>query len=179
MLSVRPSISLWQHWKYRTNDIVTSGNDVWMTWITLTEWPSDSVTVWPSDRVTERLSDRVAEWPSDRVTEWLSDQVTECPSDQVTEWPWDQVTEWQEASQTIDRMVYFSSLSSGPHLRWLRIHEGLFRASVRLRGWAALRADPRLLPLHQAQGGLRVRDEGPRRGADCQAEIFLRDVMLN
>ena len=43
----------------------------------------------------------VTEWPSDRVTEWLSDRVTEWPSD------WE--TGWQEASQTIDRMVYFNN----------------------------------------------------------------------
>ena len=41
------------------------------------------------------------------VTEWPIDQAIEWPSDQVTEWPSDQVTKWQEASQTIDRMVYF------------------------------------------------------------------------
>ena len=80
----------------------------------MTKWPSDQVTEWPSDRVTEWLSDQVTKWPSDQVTEWPSDQVTkwpsdrvtEWPSDRVTEWPSDQVTEWQEASQTIDRMVY-------------------------------------------------------------------------
>ena len=36
--------------------------------------------------------------------------MTEWPSDQVTKWPSDQVTKWQEASQTIDRMVYFEAL---------------------------------------------------------------------
>ena len=40
------------------------------------------------------------------MTEWSSDPVTEWPSDQVTEWPSNQVTKWQEASQTIDRMVW-------------------------------------------------------------------------
>ena len=45
----------------------------------------------------------MTEWQSDRVTKWPSDQVTEWPSDK---WPSDQVTQWQEASQTIDRMVY-------------------------------------------------------------------------
>ena len=40
------------------------------------------------------------------MTEWPSDQVTKLPSDQVTKWPIDWVTGWQEASQTIDRMVY-------------------------------------------------------------------------
>ena len=48
----------------------------------------------------------MTKWPSDQ-TEWPSDQVTKWPSDQVTEWLSDQVTKWQEASQTIDRMVYF------------------------------------------------------------------------
>ena len=54
----------------------------------------------------ERLSDWVTEWPSDQVTKWPSDRVTKWPSDRVTEWPNDRVTGWQEASQTIDRMVY-------------------------------------------------------------------------
>ena len=36
-----------------------------------------------------------------------SDWVIELLSDRVTEYPSDQVTKWQEASQTIDRMVYF------------------------------------------------------------------------
>ena len=45
---------------------------------------------------------------SDWWQEWLSDRVTEWPSYQVTEWPSDQMTEWQEASQTIDRMVYLT-----------------------------------------------------------------------
>ena len=44
---------------------------------------------------------------SDQVTKWPSDRVTECPSDRVTKQPSDQVTKWQEASQTIDCMVYF------------------------------------------------------------------------
>ena len=58
------------------------------------------VTKWPSDRLTERPNDGMTEWPpSDRVTKW--------PSDRVTEWLNDWVTGWQEASQTIDRMVYF------------------------------------------------------------------------
>ena len=35
--------------------------------------------------------------------------MTEWPSDPVTEWPNDWVTGWQEASQTIDRIVYFVS----------------------------------------------------------------------
>ena len=42
----------------------------------------------------------------DRVTKWPSDQVTKWQSDRVTKWPIDWVTGWQEASQTIDRMVY-------------------------------------------------------------------------
>ena len=46
---------------------------------------------------------------NDQVTESLSDQVTKWPSDQMTEWPSDIVTKWQEASQTIDHMVYFHS----------------------------------------------------------------------
>ena len=54
----------------------------------------------------------VTEWPSDQVIEWLSDWVTEWPSDQVTKWPSDQVTGWQEASQTIDRIVYFTYIST-------------------------------------------------------------------
>ena len=71
----------------------------------MTKWPSDRMTEWLSDQVTELLNDRVTEWPSDWVTEWPSDQVT-----RVTEWPNYWVTGWQEASQTIDRMVY------SPHL---------------------------------------------------------------
>ena len=47
------------------------------------------------------------EWQNDIVTEWPSGRVTKWSSDRVTKWPSDQVTEWQEASQTIDRMVYF------------------------------------------------------------------------
>ena len=45
-----------------------------------------------------KQKDWMTMWPSDRVTEW--------PSDWVTEWPSDWVIEWQEASHTIDRMVY-------------------------------------------------------------------------
>ena len=71
----------------------------------VTVWLIDRVTEWPSDQVTKGPSDWVTEWPSDQVTKWPSDQVTKWPSDQ--EWPSDWVTEWQEASQTIDRMVYF------------------------------------------------------------------------
>ena len=42
-----------------------------------------------------RQDDRVTKWPSE---EWLSDQMTKLSNDQMTG--------WQEASQTIDRMVY-------------------------------------------------------------------------
>ena len=45
-------------------------------------------------------------WLSDRLTMWPCDWVTEWMSDRVTKWPIDWVTGWQEASQTIDRMVY-------------------------------------------------------------------------
>ena len=82
----------------------------------VTEWLNDQITGWQDDQVTKWLSDQVTEWPSDQVTEWLSDRVMEWPSDRVTEWLNDRVTEWpnywvtgwQEASQTIDRMVYFN-----------------------------------------------------------------------
>ena len=63
------------------------------------------VTEWPSDRETK--------WPSDWVTKWLSDQVTERPCDHVTEWPSDRVTGWQEATQTIDSMVYLNIRREG------------------------------------------------------------------
>ena len=70
-----------------------------------------------SVRINVENSDRMTKWPSDWVTKWPSVQMTKWPSDQVTEWPndwmikWlnDWVTGWQEASQTIDRMVYFNN----------------------------------------------------------------------
>ena len=66
---------------------------------------SQSVSQTVSSNVEKRYW--VTKWPSDRVTKWPCDRVTEWPRDQVTEWPSDRMTEWQEASQTIDRMVYF------------------------------------------------------------------------
>ena len=45
----------------------------------------------------------MTKWPSDRVTEWPSDQES---NDQETDWVNNWVIGWQEASQTIDRMVY-------------------------------------------------------------------------
>ena len=89
--------------------------------IWVTEWPSDRVTEWPSDQVTKWLSDRMT--GSDQVTKWSSDWVTKWLSDLVIEWPNFRVTGWQEASQTIDRMVYFKSgrgslVSSGCPAAW-------------------------------------------------------------
>ena len=66
----------------------------------MTKWPSD-----PSDQVTK--------WPSDWVTEWLSDRVTKWLSERLFDWLSDRVTKWQEASQTIDRMVYFINVLLG------------------------------------------------------------------
>ena len=51
------------------------------------------------DVVRPLVCQSVSKWPRDRVTKW--------PSDLVTKWPNNIVTKWQEASQTIDRMVYF------------------------------------------------------------------------
>ena len=64
----------------------------------VTEWLGDQVS--DHDWVTKWLGDWVTEWPSDRMTEWQNDRVTKRPSYQVTK--------WQEASQTIDRMVYLT-----------------------------------------------------------------------
>ena len=84
----------------------------------VTVWLSNWVTKWPSDQVTEWLSDRVTMWPNDRVTEWQSDQVPEWVNDRVTKWPSNWVTEWQEASQTIDWMVYFHSIKTAAQRGW-------------------------------------------------------------
>ena len=65
----------------------------------MTEWLSD-----PSDP--SDLSDPSD--PSDRVT-----RVT-----WVTKWPSDRVTKWQEASQTIDRMVYYYIIIIITFTRW-------------------------------------------------------------
>ena len=72
----------------------------------MSEW-QDGVTEWPSDRVSECPSDQVTKWSSDQVTKWPSDRVTKLTNDWIIKWPNDWVTGWKEASQTIDRMVYF------------------------------------------------------------------------
>ena len=57
--------------------------------MTMTGWQDERMTLWWNDRMTGWWDNRMMGWPNDRMTEWLDDQ-------------------WLEASQTIDRMVYFS-----------------------------------------------------------------------
>ena len=48
--------------------------------------------------------DMMTWWQNDRLTGWQDDRWQD---DQLTRWPGDKMTRWEEASQRIDRMVYF------------------------------------------------------------------------
>ena len=79
--------------------------DDWMTW-----WLVDQMTRWPDDHII---------WsPDDRITRWPDDQMTGSPDVRMTWCQDDQMTGWQEASQTIDCMVYFKIYLHGVSLSW-------------------------------------------------------------
>ena len=74
------------------------------------QWRDDTIMWWQDDQMTGWPDDQMTEWLDDQMTGWPDEQMDGSPDDQMTKWPDDQMTEWEEASQTIDRMVYCLSI---------------------------------------------------------------------
>ena len=90
----------------------------------------------------------MTEWHDDGMTGWhwwQDDVMTGWQDDQMTGWLDDKITRWQEASQTIDRMVYFLSgevfkrvsLGEGSS-RLLLLRLGMLMYVYRCQHWSPL-----------------------------------------
>ena len=83
-----------------------------------TLWLCEMMTWWRDDRMTEWPNVRMTEWPDDRMSRWPNEWMMGWPDVRMTWCQDDQMTGWQEASQTIDCMVYLKIYLHGVSLSW-------------------------------------------------------------